>query len=153
MKIIVVYYATFLKNGVVLQIIGALEKVSLPELELFDLDAKVDTGADSSALHCDHIEVNDGYVSFHLCDEVHPSYNGKSFTLPVAKVKNVKSSNGSSSQRVFVETVVAVGVVSRKTRISLTDRSDLKHPMLLGKRYLSGNFLVDVSQSYIGMEQ
>lgn len=135
-----------------MQIIGALEKVSLPELELFDLDAKVDTGADSSALHCDHISINEGMVSFHLCDEVHPAYNGKSFTLPIVKEKKVKSSNGITSKRVFISTTIQVAGIQKTTHISLTNRADLKHPMLLGKRFLSGHFLVDVSQNYIGIE-
>lgn len=136
-----------------MEIIGALEKVSLPDLELYDLDAKIDTGADSSALHCDHITVENGIVTFALLDEVHPAYNGKTFSLPVVREKRVRSSNGIPSKRVFIETVITIGQVTKKTRISLTDRSDLKHPMLIGKRYLSGHFLVDVSRSYIGMEK
>lgn len=135
-----------------MEIIGSLEKVSLPDLELFDLDAKIDTGADSSALHCDHISVEDGIVTFTLLDEVHPAYNGKTISLPVVREKNVRSSNGIRAKRVFIETTLTIGNVTQKTRVSLTDRSDLKHPMLIGKRYLSGHFLVDVSRSYIGME-
>ena len=36
-----------------------------------------------------------------------------------------------------------------KTVISLTDRSDMKYPMLIGRKFLSERFLVDVSQEYL----
>lgn len=131
------------------EIIGSLEKVSLPELSLFGLDAKVDTGADSSALHCDNIRDNGETVHFTLCDEVHPAYNGKSFTLPVAKRIKVKSSNGDSAERIFISTRITLNGKDTETLISLTDRKKLKYPMLLGKRFLKGNFLVDVSLTYL----
>lgn len=131
------------------EIIGSLEKVSLPELALFGLDAKVDTGADSSALHCDNIQDHGEMVHFTLCDEVHPSYNGKSFTLPIAKRIKVKSSNGISSERIFISTTILLNGKEIETLVSLTDRKKLKYPMLLGKRFLKGLFLVDVSYTYI----
>ena len=57
-------------------IVGRRELISIVDLELFDLDAKVDTGADSNALHCDDIVVDEvkNEVSFTLLDEVHEAY-------------------------------------------------------------------------------
>ena len=49
------------------KIVGRKELVSILDLELFDLDAKVDTGADSNALHCDHIEINEKEKFFISC--------------------------------------------------------------------------------------
>ncbi len=37
------------------KIVGSKELISILDLELFDLDAKIDTGADSNAIHCDDI--------------------------------------------------------------------------------------------------
>ena len=73
------------------KIVGRKEIITILDLNLIDLDAKVDTGADSNALHCDHIEIENGNVSFTLLDEVHPSYHGKRITLPIYKIKRVKS--------------------------------------------------------------
>ena len=66
------------------KIVGSKESISIIDLELYDLDAKVDTGADSNALHCDDIVVDEqGIVHFTLLDEVHPAYHGKRMSMPV----------------------------------------------------------------------
>ena len=73
-----------------MEVVGYIESVDLPEVELFGLDAKIDTGADSCSLHCDDIVIDAGTVTFLLHDEVHPAYHGKKITLPIAKRKKVK---------------------------------------------------------------
>lgn len=119
------------------------------DLELFDLDAKVDTGADSNALHCDDIEIENGNVSFTLLDEIHPSYHGKRMTLPLYKLKKVKSSNGTVQERPSVKVTVNFFGKKYKSVISLTNRADMKFPMLLGRRFLKDKFLVDVAKEYL----
>lgn len=132
------------------KIIGRKETISILDLDLFDLDAKVDTGADSNALHCDHIEIDDNdMVHFHLLDEVHPSYHGKRVSMPLYKVKKVKSSNGELQERPSIKVSVNFFGKRYKTIISLTNRADMKYPMLIGRRFLSGKFLVDVSKEYL----
>ena len=60
------------------KIIGRREIVSILDLELIDLDAKIDTGADSNSLHCDDIYIDDEkFVHFKLLDKIHPAYHGK----------------------------------------------------------------------------
>jgi hypothetical protein len=131
------------------KIIGRLEKISILDLELFDLDAKVDTGADSSALHCDHVVVDDSMVSFTLLDEVHEAYNNKRFSLPIYKIKKVKSSNGELQIRPSIKVSVEFYGKQYKSVISLTDRKDMKFPMLIGRRFLKDKFLVDVALEYV----
>lgn len=118
-------------------------------MELFDLDAKVDTGADSNALHCDDIEIKEDKVSFTLLDEVHASYHGKRITLPIYKIKRVKSSNGTVQIRPSIKITVKFFGKKYKSIISLTNRADMKFPMLIGRRFLKDKFLVDVSQEYL----
>ncbi|DAB29686.1 MAG TPA: clan AA aspartic protease, partial [Sulfurimonas sp. UBA12504] len=49
------------------KIVGNVEIISILDLYLFDLDAKIDTGADSNALHCDEIFVDENnHVHFRL---------------------------------------------------------------------------------------
>ena len=57
------------------KIIGRREVVDILDLELFELDAKIDTGADSNSLHCDDIFVDSEkrIVTFTLLDKVHPA--------------------------------------------------------------------------------
>lgn len=130
------------------KIIGRRETISIVDLELFDLDAKVDTGADSNALHCDHIVVDEknNSVSFTLLDEIHQSYHGKRMTFPIYKIKKVKSSNGQVQMRPSISVSVEFFGKRYKSVISLTNRADMKFPMLLGRKFLSGKFLVDVEK-------
>ncbi len=68
--------------------------------------------------------------------------------MPVFKVKNVKSSNGKIEERIFVKTTIEMSGRSYEAELSLTDRKDMKYPMLIGRKYLQGRFLVDVSLQY-----
>jgi len=136
-------------------IVGRREIISIIDLELYDLDAKVDTGADSNALHCDHIEIDEetNTVSFTLLDEVHEAYHGKRLTFPLYKIKNVKSSNGQIELRPSIRVSVKFFGKKYKSVISLTNRADMKFPMLIGRRFLSGKFLVDVEQDYLSKKE
>jgi len=129
--------------------IGKKELISILDLELFNLDAKVDTGADSSALHCDDIEIKNGFVHFTLLDEVHAAYHGRRMSMPLYKLKKVKSSNGIIQERPSIKVSVDFFGKKYKSIISLTNRADMKYPMLIGRRFLSGKFVVDVSQEYL----
>ena len=132
------------------KIVGRREIVSIIDLELFELDAKVDTGADSNALHCDDIFIDDeNFVHFKLLDEVHPAYHGKKIKLPVYKIKKVKSSNGTVQLRPSIKVSISFFCKKYKTIISLTNRSDMKYPMLIGRKFLANRFLVDVSEEYL----
>lgn len=135
-----------------MKIIGKKELISIIDLELFDLDAKVDTGADSNALHCDDIEVKDEMVYFTLLDEIHPSYHGKRMNMPLYKLKKVRSSNGELQIRPSIKVSVEFMGKRYKSVISLTNRADMKLPMLIGRRFLSEKFLVDVSKEYLSKQ-
>jgi len=132
------------------KIVGKKELISIVDLDLYNLDAKVDTGADSNALHCDDIYIDDDdYVHFTLLDEVHEAYHGRKMKMPIHKIKKVRSSNGELQTRPSIEVTVEFFGKKYKTVISLTNRADMKYPMLIGRKFLSGKFLVDVSQAYI----
>ncbi|HEY9129456.1 MAG TPA: RimK/LysX family protein [Sulfurovum sp.] len=132
-----------------MEVIGYIESVDLPKMELFGLDAKIDTGADSCSLHCDEMKVEGDVVTFLLHDEVHEAYHGKKITLPIHKIKRVKSSNGKSEERVFIKSSIKLGSKTYQAQISLANRENMKYPMLIGRRFLSGRYLIDVSHKYI----
>ena len=126
------------------KIIGRREIISILDLELFELDVKIDTGADSNSLHCDDIYVDDEkFVHFTLLDEIHAAYHGKKIKMPLYKLKKIKSSNGTVQLR------VSFFGKKYKTIITLADRSDMKYPMLIGRKFLTNRFLVDVSKEYL----
>ena len=136
-----------------LKIIGRLESIDFPEWDLIDIDAKIDTGAYTSSLHCHHIKSyeEDGteYVRFNLLDPSHDTYNDKLFKLPVHRKKVVKSSNGSTEERFVVKTKVRLFDKLLTAELSLTDRSEMRYPVLVGRKLINGRFLVDVSKKYI----
>jgi hypothetical protein len=132
------------------KIVGRREIISILDLELFDLDAKVDTGADSNSLHCDDIFIDDqNFVHFTLLDEIHPAYHGKKIKMPLYKLKRVKSSNGTVQLRASIKVDTLFFGKKYKTVVSLTNRSDMKYPMLIGRKFLAERFLVDVSLEYL----
>lgn len=130
--------------------IGRLEKIDLPHLSLYKLDAKVDTGAYTSSLHCHKMEsfVKDGknWVQFYVLDPDHPEYEETLFESPIHKVKQVKSSNGQIEERFIIKQKIQLQKYQKTIELSLTNRSEMKFPVLLGRKFLKGQFVVDVSK-------
>ncbi|WP_417334233.1 ATP-dependent zinc protease [Halarcobacter sp.] len=135
-----------------MKIVGKKELISIIDLELFELDAKVDTGADSNALHCDDIKIENDVVHFTLLDDIHPSYHGKRMKMPLYKLKKVRSSNGQLQTRPSIKVTVEFMGKRYKSVITLTNRADMKLPMLIGRKFLSEKFLVDVSKEYLSKQ-
>jgi len=135
-----------------LKIIGRIESIDFPEWDLRDIDAKVDTGAYTSSLHCHHIQLYEEngkeYVKFNLLDPTHETYNDILFKWPVFRKKTIKSSNGLREERFIVKTKVKIFDSIFTAQLSLTDRSEMRYPVLLGRKLLTNRFLVDVSQKY-----
>jgi hypothetical protein len=120
-------------------IIGWREKVSLPELGVGVFTAKIDTGARSAALHATSIrEEADSHVSFVL------PLKGRNHQcrLPLKGLRRVKSSSGHSETRAVVETDVKIGRRVLRIEVTLTDRTDMGIPMLLGRSSIGSDFLV-----------
>jgi hypothetical protein len=136
------------------KLIGRREFACLPDFDIEWIEAKIDTGAYTSALHCSYIEfINKNgisSVSFKLLDEDHPQFNDILFTANVHKIKKVKSSNGVIQQRYIIRTRVMLNGRELLTEFSLTDRSAMRYPLLIGRKTLKGNFIVDVERIHIG---
>ncbi len=132
-------------------LIGRLEKVEFPDWGLTNLDAKIDTGAYTSSLHCHYIEPDpDGKnVKFSLLDPTHPEYEKKVFIRPILDKRDIKSSNGESELRSVVASNIVISGMQFPIELSLTDRSQMKYPVLLGRKFIRGRFLIDVSKKYI----
>lgn len=131
-----------------MEIIGSVEQVSITELRLKAIDAKVDTGAKSSSIHCESVKTTGGTVHFTILNPEDQNA-AELHSLPVAMIETVRSSNGITERRIFVRLTITLGAVSAETLVSLADRSSMKYPMLLGRRFLSGRFLVDCSRTYL----
>lgn len=133
-----------------LHTIGRIELVDLPAWSITDIEAKIDTGAYSSSLHCHRIEeFKKEYVSwirFNLLDPEHEAYNDKLIELPIFDKREVKSSNGQSELRFFIQTEIILFNTQFNIELSLTDRSEMKYPLLIGRKFIHEKFIVDVSK-------
>ncbi len=126
------------------QTIGRREIVDFPELGLFGLVAKIDTGANTSALHCQHVRVENGVLFFRLLDESHPEYD-REHRFENFEEKLIKSSFGQQEMRYVVRTKIKIGTRTIRSIISLSDRANMRYPVLIGRRLLKNRFNVDVS--------
>lgn len=142
-----------LRKEIIKPIIGRLEKIDLPELSLKDLDAKIDTGAYTSSLHCHKIDLfeQEGrqWVSFHVLDPEHPVYEEIEYQAPVHRLKHVRSSNGQIEERVIIEQSVIFNGKKGRIQLSLTNRSEMKYPVLIGRKFLADKYIVDVSKKFL----
>ena len=136
------------KTGKPKLIIGRREKVSFPDLGITDIDAKVDTGAYTSALHCHDIEIKQNVLYFKLLDPSHPEFN-KQQRFEIFTEKNIKNSFGHLERRYIIKTRIKIGNRIVKTSISLTDRANMRCPVLIGRKLLRKKFIVDVNETYL----
>ena len=126
-------------------LIGWRERVSLPELGAGLIIAKIDTGAATAALHATDIRVTGNRVDFVV------PVKGRHLhcSLPLKGKKRVKSSSGHSQSRALVETEVKIGKLRFTIDVTLTDRSDMGVPMLIGRSGIAGLYVVDPGRSFI----
>lgn len=130
--------------------IGRRETVSFPELKIFNIIAKIDTGAYTAALHCKEIRVEETQAEpilhFKLLDASHPEYNQLCFSFTTFGKRKIKNSSGVFESRYTIKTPIKIGRKRIMATISLTDRGGMKFPVLLGRKLLKNRFVVDVTQ-------
>lgn len=111
------------------------------------MPAKVDTGADSSSVWASKVRVTkDGVLKFCLFGEGSPYYNGKVLKRTDFSVAQVRSSSGHQQVRYQVCFTVTIKGQKIKTMFNLSDRANNVFPVLIGRRTIAGNFLVDVQE-------
>ncbi|HBH05074.1 MAG TPA: hypothetical protein DDX92_00540 [Flavobacteriales bacterium] len=137
-------------------IIGRSEIIALPEFEIGQIEAKIDTGAYGNALHCHRIHVVHKYgkeiLSFTILDPSHPEYDARTMSTEHFNKKRVKSSIGVSELRYTITTTIIMFNKSYPLEFSLTDRGKMRFPVLLGRKFLKSRFIVDVRYKNLSSE-
>ena len=133
-------------------VLGWREWLSLPDLGIARLRAKVDTGARSSALHVDaqwrFTSEGAPWVGFRLTPG--RALAGVVETVaPVLDERDVADSGGNRRRRVFIRTRLRLADSERDIELNLVDRGGMRFPMLLGRTALEGMFTVDPSCSFL----
>jgi hypothetical protein len=135
------------------RLLGRRELIDLPALALRGVEAKVDTGAYTSAIHCDEVRLvpdpatGQPVLHVRLLDPGHPATDGRPLAFREFDQRDIRSSNGEVQARFVISTTVRLYGRDYTTEFSLADRSDLRYPVLLGRALLrQGRFVVDVAR-------
>jgi hypothetical protein len=131
-------------------IIGRKDKGDFPDLELRNIDLKIDTGAYTSAIHCHKIktkEINGNQIlTFTLLDPSHKQYGDKEFSTDKFREKRIKNSFGSSEKRFVIKTSIRLFGKKYAIELSLSERGEMRFPILIGRKFLMGKFIVNPSE-------
>jgi hypothetical protein len=156
--------------------IGWVERVSLPELGLWGLAAKVDTGARTSALHVRLAEpirnglenglqyglenglddgLDEGFDAptdrslFIVLPPLGGSGDRRLQRVVVKDWIEVRDTSGRCERRPVVETTLEMGPLRRTIRLTLTDRGDMRYEMLVGRTAIPPGVLVDPAARFL----
>ncbi|CAL7962228.1 putative alpha-L-glutamate ligase [Alphaproteobacteria bacterium] len=133
--------------------IGCEEWCALPALDVPAIQAKVDSGANISAIHtfnvCTFFQDNKEYVTFYI----YPLRGTRKIKIACnAELygrKDVKSSNGIVEKRLVILTPVKLGKYVWNIELTLTNRDAMGYRMLLGREAMRDHVLVDPNRSFL----
>lgn len=132
---------------------GWKEWVSLPELGVEKISAKLDTGAKSSAIDArDIIEFEKRgapWVEFLLYSNQNRKSEGVHCTAPVVDKRSIRSSSGHVEDRYVVRTLVELGRETWPIELTLANRNEMEFRLLLGRDALAGRFVIDPEAVYV----
>lgn len=119
-------------------VIGWIEHISLPELGLLNIRAKVDTGARTSALHATEISPfqKDGELWVRFVAQLHDEAPNVRVEAPVYDIREIKNTGGVPQERIVIRAALHIAGQSWPISVSLTDRSKMRFPMIVGRTAL-----------------
>jgi hypothetical protein len=131
------------------EVIGWVENVGVSSSNAI-VKAKIDTGADSSSLHCECITPyerdGDQWVRFTITDIDDKSV---SYEKKIIRTTKVKRHFGNVQERIVVRMGICIGDQYGETDVSLVDRSGFNYSMLIGRKYLKDKFMVDPGETFM----
>jgi len=136
-----------------LPLIGWREWLSLPDLGIDQVKAKIDTGARSSALYAFDIELEKENHREMVVFKVHPFQHDDNYTViaraELLENRQVKNSGGKAELRPVIITHVNLQGQIWPVELTLTHRRGMKFRMLLGREAIRNRFLVYTGRSYL----
>lgn len=133
--------------------IGRIDKADFPLLDLYEIAVKIDTGAYTSSIHCKNVVEENGLLKCNFLDEEHPNYDGREIVFNEYETAQVKSSNGIVQTRYKIKTKIVLFDEEFDISLTLSDREEMKFPVLLGRTFLSKVFIVDTSLTNLSFKR
>jgi ribosomal protein S6--L-glutamate ligase len=135
-------------------VLGWEEWIALPDLGLPAIKAKIDTGAKTSALHAETIELYGPAAAPSVRFTVRPAPRRPELVVtchaPILDQRAITSSNGIPEQRYIIAAAIAIAGRQWPIEISLSDRREMTYRMLLGRQALqAGGVLIDPAVSFL----
>jgi hypothetical protein len=125
-----------------LSVVAGWSEWAATELSPAPLRAKLDTGADTSSLSAQGVTVDADRtrVRFTL---THSDGSTSQHELPLLRMAHIKRHHGPAQARPVVRMGLCLGGHWRQVEVNLVDRARFEMPLLLGRNFLAGSFLVD----------
>ena len=92
-------------------------------------------------------------LQFQLLDPHHPEFEDRYYFAKSFGMKEVKSSSGVAEKRYTINTEMILFDEIHVLEFSLTDRQEMKYPVLLGRTFLSKKFIVDVARKDLSFKK
>ena len=130
--------------------IGWRELVGLPDFNIGEIRAKIDTGARTSALYAvDQKLFKRGGVRW-VRFLIPLSAHAEPVEAPVLDERDVKNTSGIPQRRLVIRATLLIGRHRWHIDLSLADREKMEFDLILGRTAFHGrNVLVDPNHSYV----
>ena len=129
--------------------LGWREWVYLTFYNNFPIRAKIDTGARTSSLHATHISKYKKEGKDRIKFRIHQSNNFLSVDTDLLKLKKITNSFGDSETRPVIKMKIKLGNDSYITEITLSSRSRMSYPMLIGRNSLKKMHVIHSHKSFL----
>lgn len=124
------------------QIIGRRDIADFKDLGLAQVKIKIDTGAYTSSIHCDQIEIINNQLHCRFIND-NETNNHQHLIFEDYECIKVKSSNGQVERRYQIKSKITLFDKTYTISLSLANRSSMKNPVLIGRKFLNKKFIVD----------
>lgn len=133
--------------------LGAVEKVYIEAIKSHFI-ARVDTGAATSSINAIDMQKFERngkkWVKFHVSDDETAMQDRQWIESRIIRHVKIRQANVSGlERRPVIELWVKIGRIHEKAQFTLTDRTQMDYPLLLGREFIQDVALVDVSKDFI----
>lgn len=134
------------------ELIGRDDIADFPSFDLENVKIKTDSGAYTSTIHCSEINEVNGKLNVVFLEPDENGYTGETIVFEHFERKKVRSSSGEQQERYIVKGRIRLFSKEHNTEFTLSSRDLMRYPVLLGRKLLSGNFIIDTSLSNLSYE-